>query len=196
MKLKLCLLVLVGILGFASSANATIQAVFYIVNGTYTVPNNKVLVLQQVQLPQGSNNSSSITLYTTNGFNIAIVLPGANTNGLYTFTHPLQLPAGTQMFNLSGVGLFGLLVDPADLYVGINATLGNVAVAGGTFSGNLVLSSAAPPAIRFESSKNLSDWQGDSSVLLQQTTNKTTLAFSTPVDSFAEHYYRASVRRR
>jgi len=197
MKIKLFSLSLaLALVGFGSTAHAAIQAVFIVMNGTYTVPAGKVLVLQQLQLPQGAGNASTITVYTTNGFNISMSLPGANTSGLYTFATPLKLPGGVQLFYTpNGVGLFGLLVDPQDLYVGINSTLENLALAGGTFSGNVALSSPARATIKFYASTNLSNWSLDNSVAVQPTTNRTLYAFSTPTDSFEERYYRALVRR-
>jgi hypothetical protein len=199
-------IILTAVLCMACAANAAVDGfakTLANVSGasSYTVPAGKVLILQQVSLPQGGAVSATITINASPGGTATISLPGANTNGIYRFTTPLFLPAGTvvgaaAIGSGSVVGLFGLLVDLADmpLFAGAGSSLQNVSVSTNTLIGEMRLPSTAPVVVRFQSSTNLVDWAFDSSVTVLPGNDKTRLRFSVARNG-ADRYYRALVHR-
>jgi hypothetical protein len=162
---------------------------------TYTVPAGKVLILQQVSLPQGAANPSKIVVGGAD-----VTIPGANTNGIYRFQTPIYVPAGSAVsepYVTTGTGIYGLLVDATDmpLFAGAGASLGSVTIAANTMTGVIQLPTSDPVVVRFQSSTDLVNWAYDSSVLVQPGPDKTKLQFTVPV-SGAGRFYRALVHRR
>lgn len=188
---------LAGLLLCTLTASAAIQGFFITLSGSYVVPTGKVLVLQAVA-PPSNDPANNILQLTPSGGGATLLLRinAAATNGLYRLQKELNLPAGTTLNNSLGMGLFGMLVDPQDLYVGIiRSTLANPMIADGLFTGSLDLASAAPPEVRFQTSSDLSKWQYDSTIALQPTSNKTNILFAAAANS-PIRFYRATVRHR
>jgi hypothetical protein len=182
--------------------SAAVQGFFVVLTSgspTYGVPTNKVLVLQVVSTPGAScNGGNNLALTPPNGIGTAnIYVPTA----MYYLSNSLKLPAGTTLSNNCAsmpLGIFGLLVDPTDLYAGIgySSTIENVAVNQGVMSGELALSTPRPASVQMQSSTNLADWQTDTNVVTQPTADKTRVVFSTSVDPVQNRYLRAAVRPR
>jgi len=196
--MKHILFIALGLICLGTRAAATINGFALDLYGSgpaaaYTVPTNKVLILQQVALPQGAASANSIIVAGA-----TVSLLGANTNGIYRFQTPLYLPAGTTIStSASGTGIFGLLVDVTDmpLFAGVGSSIGNVAIAANTLSGVIQLPTSEPVVVRFQSSPDLVNWQYDASVVMQPGPDKTKLLFSVPATG-ADLFYRASVHRR
>jgi hypothetical protein len=191
---KPLLTALAGLMVCALPSSAVIQGFFSTLSGSYVVPAGKVLVLQAIVPPSNDLLGNILQMTPAGGSILQLRINAYATNGLHALPVALNLPAGTTLTG-SGFGLFGLLVDPSDLYVGIKSTLANPAYAAGSFSGLVQLASAAPPSIRFQTSTNLSDWQYNSQIALSSTTNKTNVQFSA-LASGPNRYYRTTVRRR
>jgi hypothetical protein len=186
---------LASLLLCALPASAAIQGFFTTLSGTYIVPTGKVLVLQAVAPPSSDPTANILQLTPAGGgATLQLRINASSTNGLYALPVEMNLPAGTSI-NSVGMGLFGLLVDPQDLYVGIRSTLTDPAYAGGSFKGSIKLASAAPPSIRFQTSPDLASWQYDSRIALQPTIDKTNVLFSALADG-PDRFYRTTVRHR
>jgi hypothetical protein len=192
---KKLLTALAGLMVCALPSTAAIQGFFATLSGSYVVPTGKVLVLQAVVPPSNDLAANILQMLPAGGgVTLQLRINAYATNGLYAFPVAMNLPAGTTLTG-SGTGLFGLLVDPQDLYVGIKSTLANPAYASGTFSGVVELASAAPPDIRFQTSSNFANWEYDSTIALQPTSIKTNVQFSALAKG-PERFYRTTVRRR
>jgi hypothetical protein len=200
--MKYILSITLGLICLATSVSATVDGFTKVLSATgagggYTVPAGKVLILQQVSLPQGSGVVATI-LVLTGGSSATVAMPGANTNGIYRFQTPLYLPEGTVAYaSAANTCLFGLLVDVSDmpLFAGLGSSLGNVTIAANTMTGIIRLPTSDPVVVRFQSSTDLVNWQYDSSVVVQRGPNKMELQFTMPV-SGADRFYRALVHRR
>lgn len=158
----------------------------------YTVPASKILVLEQVAFTSGTTAANASLV--VNGHNVN--LPAA-TNGLYTLSKPMFLPAGTTInAGTAGGTLFGVVIDATDapLFVGGGSTLGNVAVVSNRLTGVLQLSSTAPSKVIIQSSTNLVNWNYDSSVVVQRGSDKSKVMFTAPISN-PDNFYRALVRR-
>jgi hypothetical protein len=194
-SIKAFLTIITAIVFSACTASATINGFSYFsANGVnYTVPASKILVLEQIAFASGTTAANAILV--VNGHNVN--LPAA-TNGLYTFTKALFLPAGTTA-NIGGNGgtMFGVVIDASDapLFVGGGSSLDNVTVANHTLTGVVQLSSSAPSKVIIQSSTNLIDWSYDSSVVIQRGSDKTKVQFTAPVSNSA-NFYRALVHQR
>jgi len=193
--MKVILTVITVIFLFATASRATINGFVYTSStSAYTVPAGKILVLEQFAFSQSTLPNNAILNINGNFINF----PTA-TNGLYTLSKPLFLPAGATLVPANGVGctLFGVVIDTSDapLFVGVGSSLGNVAVANNTMTGVVQLSSTTPTKIIIQSSTNLVDWSYDSSVVLQRGSDKTKMLFTAPVSSSGNCFYRAMIRR-
>ena len=185
-----------------SQARAVVDGFAVVLNSssaTYTVPSGKVLILQQVAMPQGAGISPVLTIVGTTGPGGQVTLVGANTNGIYKFATPLHLPATVQISGPTSsgtVGLFGLLVDVSDMYLftSVSSAFTNVNLAGNMLTGELRVATTQPVNIRFQSSTNLVDWNYDVAVSLHPGTDKTRYKFAAAIENKGR-YYRAIVRR-
>jgi len=201
--MKLLIAIGISLTVLVSPALAVVDGFAVVLNSssaTYTVPAGKVLILQQVALPQGAGVSPTLTVIGTTGPGGQVTLPGANTNGLYTFAKPLHLPATVQISGPTGsgtVGLFGLLVDVSDMYLftSVSSTFTNVNLAGNMLTGELQVSTTQPVNIRFQSSTNLVDWNYDVAVVLHPGADKTLYTFAAAIGGRGR-FYRVLVRRR
>jgi hypothetical protein len=200
--MKYILSITLGLVCLVTSVSATVDGFTKVLSAAgagsgYTVPAGKVLILQQVSLPQGSGVAATV-LVLTGGSSATVTMPGANTNGIYRFQTPLYLPEGTVAYaSTANTCLFGLLVDVSDmpLFAGLGSSLGNVTIAANTMTGIIHLPTSDPVVVRFQSSTDLVNWQYDSSVVVQPGPNKMELQFTVPV-SGADRFYRALVHRR
>jgi hypothetical protein len=181
---------------FANTSRATIDGFITKVGsgqGLYTVPAGKILVLQQVSY---SLSETAVNHYL-NINNTAVYFPAA-TNGLYTLPKALFLPAGTTVTSPNTIAflIFGEIIDPSDapLFVGVGSNLENVSVAGNTVTGEVKLSSTAPSMVLLLGSTNLTDWNYDTTVVLQPGADKTRVRFTSRVTG-PIRFYRALVRR-
>jgi hypothetical protein len=201
--MKYIVSITVGLICLASSVSAAVDGFAKVLSATgagngYTVPTGKVLILQQVSLPQGSGVAATVFVLTPGSSSATVTMPGANTNGIYRFQTPLYLPEGTIAYaSAANTCLFGLLVDVSDmpLFAGLGSSLGNVTLVANTMTGIIRLPTSDPVVVRFQSSTDLVNWQYDSSVLVQRGPDKMKLQFTVPV-SGTGRFYRALVHRR
>lgn len=194
--MKISLAVIPAVFFFAYASYATIDGFVFKAGsglGTYTVPTGKILVLQQVSYNTGETPANHF-LYINS---ISVYFTSA-TNGLYTLTKALSLPAGTTINspNALPIAVFGVIIDTSDapLFVGSGSSFGNVAIAGDTITGLLQLSSTAPSTVLIQSSTNLVNWSYDNTITVQPGTDKTKVRFTVPL-SGGDRYFRALVRR-
>jgi hypothetical protein len=190
--MKTLLTAITAILLSACASEAVIEGFNYKGGSTYTVPNGRIVVIQQVSflLTESAGNH----YVAVNG--VTVPFPNA-TNGLYTLSKPLFVAGGNSISTASSsCAVYGVLIDNSDapLFVGGGSSLGNVSFANNTLTGELQLSSTAASKVIFQSSTNLVDWSYDSTVVLRRGADKTKVSFAVPV-SGPGHFYRALVRR-
>ena len=193
-------------LGFCLRLDAAVQAVQIRLTANtgstipiiYEVPAGKVLVVEHVIFPQYWDDHAqpkSITIRhggasTAGTIWDTQVTYSANFNTLF---RPLKLPAGTAIAapylgNSSYLlFLYGLLVDEADLYASVPASLKQLQHHnnGGTevIEGTLELSSARPAAIRSRQSDDLKTWQDAPDVTIGRgaTTRQRDFSYDVPI---------------
>lgn len=187
--------IITAILLSVLASQAAIDGVIYRYTSgvtNYVVPSGKIFVLQQVAFTPGITAANANLLM--NG--VATVNIPSATNGLYVLPKALFLPAGTTLSASVIVTMFGVLIDTSDapLFVGGGSSFGNVALVNNTMTGELQLPSTAGSKVLFQSSSDLANWDYDSSVMVQRSSNKTKVRFTVPVAG-AGRYYRALVRR-
>jgi hypothetical protein len=190
--MKTLLAVISAIFFFACASQAAIDGYVYKGPNAYTVPAGKIFVIQQVSYNTSETAANHYIL--VNGVNVWF--PSA-TNGLYTLSKALFLPAGATLNTAnSSCVVFGVIIDASDapLFVGGGSSLGNVTFANNTLTGELQLSSTAATKVIIQSSTNLVNWRYDSSVVLGPGTDKTKVSFAVPISS-PDHFYRGLVRR-
>jgi hypothetical protein len=190
--MKTILAVIASIFISTCASQAAIDGFFYKGAITYTVPAGKIVVIQQVSYSTSETLANrNITVNST-----VVSFPNA-TNGLYTLSKALFLPAGSTLLTANSTCVvFGVIIDTSDapLFVGGGSSLGNVTFANNTLTGELQLSSTAATKVIIQSSTNLVDWSCDSSVVLRRGTDKTKVSFAVPA-SGPDHFYRGLVRR-
>lgn len=190
--MKTLLTIITAIFLSTCASQAVIDGFFYKGSALYTVPVGKIVVVQQVSYALSETAGNHIL--TVNA--VQVPLPSA-TNGLYTLSKPLFLPAGsTFSMPTANCEAFGMIIDPSDapLFVGIGSSWGNVSFANNTITGVLQLSSTAASKVLILSSTNLVDWSYDSSAVVQRGTDNTKVSFAVAA-SGPSHFYRALVRR-
>ena len=178
----------------AYASRAAVDGFFYKSPGpgsVYTVPAGKIVVIQQVSFLLTETAANRALILNS----ITVPIPNA-TNGLYTLTKPIFLPAGSTMSVTANAAVFGVIIDTADapLFVGGGSSLGKLTFANNTVTGELQLSSTAASKVIIQSSTNLVDWNYDSTVVVQRGADKTKVRFTALV-SGSDRYYRALVRR-
>jgi hypothetical protein len=188
------LLAILSVCMLSSTSWAVVSPLFVtLFTNSYTVPSGKVLVLQSIE-----ENVGGSVVVTPPGSSLSIGISGNNTTAapnVMSYTVALKFPAGT---TFSGSGslsaLYGLLVDPTDLYVAMPSSFGQFASVGNTIQGNLNLGSPAPASVRVQSSTNLTTWNYDATVAVRPTPQKEVVAITAPQDPSAhQKYYRALV---
>ena len=183
------------LLALSREGEAEIQPVIFFVAypDSYTVPSNKVLVIEHISANQTrglptptaayvSGCPVYLTEYTTKSFCPTLKVPGGKT-----------IDSGT----LSAIAVFGLLVDPQDLYAQIKTTFQDLAVTDGRITGSLGAATPRPRFTRLETSTNLAEWAGESTAKLSDRSDKSRCTFDIPIPASASAFWRASsVARR
>jgi hypothetical protein len=126
---------------------------------SYTVPSNKVLVIEHVLRP--GNLAGGDIGFISAGVTHGPVPIGGHTGGPLS-NRTIKIPSSTEIYNASTqVGdsyvltLFCLLVDPVDLYAHINSQSGNRMVANDSFAVDVKTSSPRPAKIAVKNSSDL-----------------------------------------
>lgn len=170
---------------------------------TYQVPAGKVLIIEQGYFD--SANTSLILVFSNASSSMTIEVPGWY-GTLTPIQPPLKVASNDYITALiatndsrTSLVMFGLLVDPEDLYAAIpNQFEERIAMEGGAFRSILGLASARQPVIRLEDSTNLLEDGWAESVLaeLARTTNALQYEVSLPTADEQKEFLRANVRSR
>lgn len=161
---------------------------------TYTVPTGKVFVWSAYRCY--ANYDVEIKAPD----NTVDPIPYTSTAQLQTFQLPLMIPEGYMLRVKTGAAgskatLYGSVVDPTDLYVGIRSQFNNVASAGDSFSGLLALASPRPAKVQIEESPDLTSW-GDSAATVVRTEDAGLWQFTTDTAASSNSFFRAKVSRK
>lgn len=164
---------------------------------SYTVPAGKVFIIENAY---SGNRYGTNTSFALIGNSLTNVIYIDNWYKRITpIQPPLKLPEGW-VVNLFDPGeqfllLFGLLVDPEDLYAGIPSRFESVARSGPDIRSGLGLSHGRQPVIRMEQSDDLAAWTEVAAALVGRTTSATDFVITTPRGDPAD-FLRANVISR
>ncbi len=164
---------------------------------SYTVPANKVLVIENVLVDEelDSHRSAYLGIISDGVTNAPMRLKYIST---FYFDKPLKIPPASVLFNAGGqyypgpFTIFCLLVDPSDLYVRIDNQSGNMLVQDNTFSFDVVTASPRPARIAVESSNDLATWQPADTTI--EKMSPVTYTISIPVEDEVKYFARYTVR--
>ncbi len=165
---------------------------------TYTVPAGKVLVLENAYSGNRFGTNTSFALISASSTNTIYI-----DNWYRRITPiqpPLKLPEGWTI-DLFDPGeqfllLFGLLVDPGDLYAGIPSQFESVARSGAGIQAGLGLAHPRQPVIRPESSAALVDWTRAMNAVVSGTTSATDYVITTPAGDATEFLRVHAISRK
>jgi len=161
---------------------------------TYTVPTGKVFVWSAFRC------YANYDIEIKAPDNTVDPIPYTSTAQLQTFQLPLLIPEGYMLRVKTGAAgskatLYGSVVDPTDLYVGIPNQFNNVASAGTSFSGLLALASPRPARVQIEESSDLKAW-GSSPATVARTEDAGLWQFTTDTAATSNSFFRAKVSRK
>lgn len=124
----------------------------------FTVPSGKIFYIEQVIV--GSTNAR-VSFYQTVNISSFVEVVFARDQLVTSFSPSLKLTSGHLIFVSTGTAvLTGLLVDPADVYAAIPATISPMSVAsGGAIAGSVQLDSPRPALVELQTSESLGSWQ-------------------------------------
>ena len=191
----MCFVVCVLALGIPT-AHAEIQPVMFLITsgGTaYTVPANKILVIEAISLQGGTEGSrdyatiGSFVWYqeteTSQSLPSPIHLAGGNT----VWAH--DTPPFRQWF------FSGLLVDLSDLYASITSEFESLYATAGELHGVLRLGSSRPAQVKIEETTNLTspEWIEEPAALVARTSSDHR-QFTLPLPVENQQFLRAKVR--
>ena len=190
------------ILTAAAAAFAAVQPVVITLTGTstdYIVPANKVLVIENAYSGNDYSNHQGIILLNTTVTNVLYI---DNWFKKITPIQPaLKLAEGwtvRAMLESSDehfIVLFGLLVDPSDLYAGIQNEFQNVSFSASSLRAALALASPRQPIIELEESSNFSAWTEATEAVVAATTNRADYTVMIPPGSPVQSYRARVVSR-
>jgi hypothetical protein len=163
MKKLIALLLLVPMVGFG------IEPVIFTLDETkptYTVPANKVLVIEAIAAGNGYG-VMVVNLIIGGITNECSFIPniGGVTGGVTPLSRSVKIPGGTVITPATIASdiiyvFFGLLVDQSDLYVYIDHDAGDMLVQDGVFSFDIHAATPRPARVSVEGSMDLlTPWQ-------------------------------------
>jgi len=167
---------------------------------TYTVPTGKVLVVEHAVIM----TTDSALRYTPPGATLRVSLVGSS-SGFTSFQPTFKAPAGA-LFEAEGLQaqhdangmLFGLLVDPADLYAAIPGEIDWLTSGVAGLRGEVRLGSPQPRQVKLETSSNLLQplWEHDPLVKVEPDSDKRKAPFTAPPVTEPVEFYRVNARAR
>ncbi|HMP89949.1 MAG TPA: hypothetical protein PJ991_07100 [Kiritimatiellia bacterium] len=153
-------------------------------DNAYTVPADKVLLIEHGYVGDASSTESIVLIITNTSQTAGVRVGEAWFRTIKSFNPSLKIPSGWTLsvfdfFNIDSEGepdpeidnyvlLFGLLVDPQDLYAGIPNQINTLQVAGLINELNIELASPRPRKIEAESSTDLETWTRIPDLMLAQ----------------------------
>jgi hypothetical protein len=207
MKLKLTTVAAIALI-CPAVAHAAIEAkVVYITsetnnpaNGrTYTVPSNKVFVIENIITSERDEN----LVITNTNVRIFFGLKRNETfEEIINLQPSLKIPGGwTLTIENSAdvkIALFGLLVDAEDLYAGIGNSVGGLARTGsGTLQTTVGLDAGRQAIVKLQESLDLATWAERTDVASALGTSHAEHVITVPINtSVEEAFQRAMIRSR
>jgi len=171
-------------------------------NLTYTVPKEKVFILEHVGFSTSWTQSRQIHIVPPKGTDFASTIALTFGKSFNTLDRALKLPAGTKIASVNSMTneeciLFGVLADDTDLYAAIGTELTNPSLAGGSLYADLVLDSPRPAIVTAESTVQLhpSDWREEVGAVTA-TTERTVRRVRVDAGESRSKFVRASARAR
>ncbi len=166
----------------------------------YAIPPGKYLMIRQISIATTSTDanidiidsgtgSGVAMLYMTNGYQVVsynppVIIPGSNT------LHITQWPYAYVV----NYYLFGMLVDPADLYAYVPSQFNSFGLSLANVTAGVRLDSPRPARILMENSQDLQAWIARNDLRVQPTTNRAVYTVSDAVDRQNSRFYRATAR--
>jgi hypothetical protein len=189
------------IAGAATASWAVIQPVRISLNQTtnaYQVPSGKVLIIEQGYL---STTYNSLILVFSNASSVMQIEVPNWKGQLTAIQPPLKVPGDDYIIALIAdintfVVMFGLLVDPEDLYAAIPSEFKSATRLAGEMNSVLGLASTRQPIIRPETSGDLVDWTKAMNVTVYGTTNPADYRLQLPLGSQREFLRARTISRK
>ena len=198
--------------GIASTAKADIVPVVIHLNQTdnaYTVPADKVLLIEHGYVGDSSGAASIVLILTNSTLTTGIRIGQAWFRNINSLNPSLKIPGGWELsvlnfFNIDGEGepdpeinnyviLFGLLVDPVDLYAGIPNQIEKIQAANQVAGVNVQMASPRPRKIQVETSSDLESWINVPDLTMVQPFSRTLQGIAIASDA-DEEFIRTRVR--
>ena len=217
---RMCLAAVVACLPI--TASAAIQSVIISLNAetqvvaniqSYIVPTNKILVIESV-FPSDPQQDLIVD-HTSTSVRVDIrmskfehVDDSGNTvdqtGGLLISYQPsLKIPGGWRLRlhedtfgDEITITIFGLLVDPEDLYAGIPNEVGGFARSGGTLQTTVAPDARRQAIVKLEESSNLQTWTERTDVATAFGASHDELVITSPDPGTLQTFHRALLRSR
>lgn len=194
-------LVLSGLIGLAAADILVTNIVFEVSgNDTYTVPTGKVLVVEHAVIM----SADSGLRYTPPGSALTISLLGSS-SGFTSFHPTFKAPGGgvftaedLQSHHAANGAMFGLLVDPEDLYAAIPGEIEWLTAGLTGVQGLVRLASPQPARVQLDTCEDLLQalWRDDPSVAVSSHTDKRAAPFAATRSPEPAQFYRVNARAR
>jgi hypothetical protein len=154
---------------------------------SFTVPTGKVLVVEHVY------NSSVDEVVAW--INPSTAIPVSKSGYMLSWVPSLKLTAGTVLRGECAV-VFGLLVDPEDLYASITSEFSSLYASNEHLKGTLRLGSPQPSVVAIQRRNTLDSglWEKETSASIKATATKTVSDFTIPLPPADSQFYRATAR--
>jgi hypothetical protein len=194
MKKLIALLLLAPMIGFG------IEPVIFTLdetNPTYTVPSDKVLLIERVFLYEWESIYVGVQ---TGGTTNLLVFPMLD-EVFRTFQPPLKIPSSSVLFRgVSNEGItnsaltfMGMVAETSDLYVYIDNEVSDMLVQGGVFSFDVHASTPRPARVSVEGSMDLlTPWQPIDATVEKKSANSYTV--SIPVEDEEKYFAKYHLR--
>jgi hypothetical protein len=199
-QILLSLLVAAGLVTAAWAAISPIRINLTASNPTYQVPSGKVLIIEQAYFD--SANASLIVVFSNSTSSMLIEVPSWK-GSLTPIQPPLKIGSNDYITalidtndNRTSLVMFGLLVNPEDLYAAIPSEFESAARSTGDMSSRLGLASTRQPIIRAETSDDLVDWTQAMNVAVYGTTSPSDYRLLLPLGSRSEFLRARAISRK
>ena len=109
---------------------------------------------------------------------------------------PIYVPAGADIFVQANnfMHVYGLLVDPADLYAEIPSKLTGAYASAGSMTGTVAVASSRPANIHMDQSGDLDSWTKSTTNALRRGTGSYEWVFSQPIGLDPQQFFRTTAR--
>lgn len=162
-----------------------------LIGSGYTVPDEKVLVIKNLAASPASS-SSTVTL---NIMGSEFYVPRGQSMSLCS---PIYVPGGSAISVQANnyMHVYGLLVDPADLYAEIPSKITGTYVSAGSMTGTVAVASSRPALLRMDQSGDLDLWMASSTNVLRRGESPSQWVFSQPAGPESQQFLRTTARAR